>query len=210
MIGKAAVLTGSQGRGRLEELGLTEDELRDAIVWSYGHVAQVTKHEPPNAKGVTLYNKLTRALRDTYVPKGWEADDGSNHCKLVNKRTSVAIVVASGDAFTGTGGAVEPSTRSRKGKRTRDALGQLALDTGEPPRVPPKVVGQQMWVLLVYVDKHEIRWELSLPVAVSKSGHIEHWVEEIVVEPIALADIVAVQGERPTDEIDIDVRRREA
>lgn len=197
-----------EGRGRFEELGLTEKELRNAVQWACAHVLQVTKNEPPNAAGTTLYNKLTRALRDTYIPKGWTPDNRSNHCKLVNKKKDIVVVVASGDEFTGTDEAIEPSTRSKKGKQTKVALGQLVLDLGDQPKVPQMVTGQHMWVLLVFVGMEEIRWELSLPISVSKNGHIEHWAERLIGNPIALTDVIQ-QDDIPEDDIDIDVRRRQ-
>lgn len=208
MASNVQVLTAPHGIGRIEELGLDEARLREAIEWAVAHVLRVTKHEPPSAGGVTLYNKLTGRLRDLYVPRGWDADNTANHCKLVNPKTGVAVVVASGDNFTGTEGAHRPSTRSAKGRRTREAIGQMVMDFDGYSPVPSRSTGQQMWVLLVYVGYDEVRWELGLPATVSDNGHIDSWVEELLGTPISLDDGIPVEAEEPTPEINIEIRRK--
>jgi hypothetical protein len=208
MVSKVQVLAETHAIGRIEELGLDDARLREAIEWAVAHVRRVTRHEPPSAGGVTLYNKLTGRLRDLYVPRGWDADDTANHCKLVNPKTGIAVVVASGDNFTGTEGAHRPSTRSAKGRRTREAIGQMVMDFDGHTPVPALGLGQQMWVLLVYVGDHEVRWELGLPAAVGRSGHIDNWIDELIGTPISLEDTVLIEAEEPTPAIDIEIRRK--
>jgi hypothetical protein len=197
--------------GQLDVLGLSEAVLRESVEWAYrNHVAEVTDHEPPNARGTTMYLKLTRALRDRLVPLGWAADNMLNFCKVVDPTNAHFIVVAGGDEFTGQREGREPGTRSAKGRASRDAIGQMVLDLGEIPRLPRKSDGRDMWVLLVYVNEasDQIWYELSLPNRVSANGRIDHWEKRIVLSPISISTTFAIESEPPAEAPEIEVVRR--
>jgi hypothetical protein len=205
------VLQEYEALGQLDALGLTEGVLRESIEWAYkNHVVEGTDHEPPNAKGTTMYMKLTRALRDQLVPEGWTADNAMNFCKVLNPTNTHFIVVAGGDEFTGQKEGREPATRSSKGRASRDAIGQMVLDLGEIPRLPRKADGRDMWVLLVYVNQpaNEIWYELSLPSRIGGDGRIDHWEKRIVLPPISILAEAAIEQEALAEAPEIEVVRR--
>ncbi|MDP2211853.1 MAG: hypothetical protein Q8J63_08965 [Candidatus Aquicultor sp.] len=207
---QALVYTKHEATGRLDELGLTEPLLREAVEWTYAyHVAEVTENEPPYAQGMIMYIKLTRALRDRLLLLGWQRDNSRNYSTTINPDRSLAIAVAGGDESTGREDE-SPSTISRKGKATKDAIikGQMAFDYGDTSR-SIQLGGPQIWILLVHVDPEtdELRLELARPYSVTGKDCISKWQERIILQAIPLISPPLPDVET-TDEIGIDIRRR--
>jgi len=217
MKAQAKVHTGYEATGRLDALGLREDQLHDAVEWAYrNHVAEVTEDEPPNSLGMTMYLKLTGRVRSVLKVLGWERDNGRNLCRTVHPAGIMSIVVAGGDHNTGREGERIPSpcTVSPKGKAAGDIVNSERLfDITEYPITIKRANGANLYYLLVYVDRElrEVRSELSLAYAVGPRGFVNEWAERIMLRTIPFGDADAVGADLPPiPEIDIDVRRRSA
>lgn len=207
-----AIRKSHEVESRLDLLGLNLQLLRDAVEWAYKfNVAEVTDNEPPISRGITMYLKLTRALREGLLPLGWKKESSNNYSTTIHPDGSIAIVVASGDEDTGKENG-NPWTVSRKGKATKDAVdkGQLSLELDDVSIIGP-INGPQIWVLLVHVDlvDEEIRIELARPRGVKIRSFITDWQERIILTPISLAQQVPIE-EEVSQEIEIEIQRRSA
>jgi hypothetical protein len=68
-----------------------------------------------------MWGWLVGAVRDQLRPLGWVAHEQSNYPLTVHSALNLAIAVASGDSYVGNLLGM-PSSRSRKGKNTVDAM----------------------------------------------------------------------------------------
>lgn len=196
---------------RLQELGLTNSILQEVVGKVYSkHLVYVTKNEPPISYGMTLYLKITGALRDKLLPLGWKRDDYNNHSKTISPNGQVCIVVASGDNNTGQADSCSLSTKSPKGKITKQIINrnhrnQLALDFGGIPGLD-FIQTPDLWFLLVYVDDKAkvINVELSQPKNVNNAGFVTDWAERVIIPSIPDTFEPNIMTET-TDEINIDI-----
>lgn len=213
-----AVHVGDQALQRLENLGLSQGPLRDAAEWAHKfHVLETTDNDPVTARGFTFWAKTVRGLRDRLMPSGW-TKNVINKCfpLTMHPDGNVAIAVSGGDADTG----IEvgrPTTRSTKGKATKDAVhqNQQVFEFNGVPRIQ-KTKGLATWVLLIHedLDIEEVRLELSLPSKVNKENYVDEWLERIILPSIPFGDLsgMAAPGEpiapSSTEVIEIEVQRR--
>jgi hypothetical protein len=153
-----------------------------------------------------------RRLRQGTAPIGWKPDNANNYCVALSPE-GIAIAVATGDDNTGRREAV-PSTSSPKGPCTIEAVAvnQLVLDLrlpGEEDQIKvPDAIQRQTWLLLIYLDRSEVRAELSLPQSLDEQDRVTGWRERIILPSV---DFDPNQIEMPSDDspdIDIAVRRR--
>src|SRR5688500_6601950 len=87
--------------GYLEWLGLSVDELRDAILIGEGSRDACTPNDPPNAPGFYAWAKTVRALGEILIAKGWTRNDDGNLSIVVSPDGQKAVAVATGDEGTG-------------------------------------------------------------------------------------------------------------
>jgi hypothetical protein len=178
--------------GRLHDLGVDEETLREAVEYGLRHAFSCTKHDPPNLPGIIAWGKGIRSLRDRLVPLGWAPDNSRNYATVVSPA---------------------PSTRSTKGPATKAAVDRNQLSFADVVDAFPKPQetdeADQTWLLLHYVDEEaeEIRAELSLPVHMDGSGYVDTWLERIILEPIAHVPTPMEELDLG-EEIDVPVERR--
>jgi AcrR family transcriptional regulator len=202
-------------RSRLAELDLEEEDLRDAV--RRGHLAflSCTPNHPPQYPGMSAWAETVCALREVLTPAGWLRSNDNNYATCLARGGERAIAVATGDGATGRADDT-PSTNARKGPRTLDAveLNQMRFAfMDEPgPRRPASAPagGRETWILLIHRTPTEVRCELSLPIAMDESGHVNAWRERILLGSISLdgdpAEAVPTPPQLP--DIDVAVRRR--
>jgi hypothetical protein len=200
-------------RGRLDELGLYEEVLRDAVQNGLQHAFACTLHDPPSLPGILAWGKTVRHLRDRLIPQGWSGSNARNYATVIHPKGSLAIAVAAGDSNTGCLEPLMPSTRAEKGPATRDAVlsNQLTFaDVSEHFPRPESVPGMQTWLLLHYADEvaEEVRLELSLPADMTADGFVVRWHERIILAPIPFTPQPLPAPEEETEEIDIKIERR--
>jgi hypothetical protein len=80
-----------------------------------------TPHDAPTAPGFIRWNTALRSLSDSLVPQGWSRNDKSNWPNLVHPKSLIALAIASGNKNVGNPD-FAPSTKSDKGKMTKDAV----------------------------------------------------------------------------------------
>ncbi|MDX8469793.1 hypothetical protein RFM41_24025 [Mesorhizobium sp. VK25A] len=197
--------------GRLQGLGLTEENLLHAarrwhVAWS-----GFTANHPPFGIGIAAWMEAVAALRETTMPLGWVRSDERNYALVISPDGAMAISVATGDAGTGRPD-TSPSNKAPKGVSTADAISvnqiQLELDLPVPELPSSEDDGPLTWFLLLHRAHDEIRCELSLPLEMSPDGRISRWKERLILSSIPLdGDIVEVVAPEGPD-LDIDVKRK--
>lgn len=144
---------------------------------------------PTFAPELARWMRTVEAVHDGLMStqRGWERLDEMNQPTWVNRALSTALVVSSGDDYTGDL-TREPSNRNPKGK-TFGALvtanEQLAL-FDIMPDVEPVPDVNETWVLLYNARDGFVYSELSLPVRMPKS-HIDHWADRILLPRLDMA-----------------------
>jgi hypothetical protein len=206
---------GDVGR-RLAELGLEEDTLQDAVRRGQLAYLSCTPNHPPQFPGMSAWAETVCALREVLRPAGWQRSNDGNYSLCLAPAGQMAIAVATGDDGTGRAD-VTPSTNARKGPRTLDAVAANQLrfsfmDEPVPGRGAPALTtgSRETWVLLIHRADDEVRCELSLPISMDEEGHIDAWIERILLGSIPLdGDLAdAVPAPPPLPDIDVSIRRR--
>ncbi len=207
---QALVYEGHKAVGKLDELGdLTPRLIEEVMLYAYGHAADVTVNEPPNAFGWILWAKATRAFREKTKNIGWEGDNSKNFPTTTSLDKSIIFTVSGGDQNTGKGKDYNPTTISPKGPMTCDFINktheQLSLFDENVEEL--KKNDQEFWILLYHVDRgKEIRIEISRPLNVKEGDTISQWEERIILPAISLTGLPI--KENMSDEIDIEIPKR--
>jgi hypothetical protein len=199
---------------RLHELGLSAEDLREAVGVGLAARRSATAFHPPSYPGLMQWAETHRALRERLVRSGWTADDTGGFSTILSPSRAVAITVATGSDRTGSRGWPEPTTKYPRGPLTHAAIdaNQLVI-----PGFPGVVAGGQTesngcvtWVLLVHVRHDECRFELSCPAHVGEDGRVDAWSERILIGGIDSAsfDFGDDDGVGPAGAIDVPVEPR--
>jgi len=201
---------------RLEQLSLEREPLHEAVNQAHLQRVRLTPNHPSIFHGLEMWGWMVKAVRDQLRPLEWVAHEKSNYPLTIHSTLNLAIAVASGDSFVGNPLGM-PSSRSRKGKNTVDAVeqnGQFDMFSELLP-VPEELTESgphETWVLLHHTDtvKKEIRIELSRPSGIDKGGKINFWSERIMLGAIAIDDDLFEVAPPSGPEIDIEIRRKSA
>ena len=200
---------------RLRELGLSEELLLEAIRAGYEHAGEFTSHDPPSARGISVWRVVVRTLRDRLVPDGWLVENPHNYALTVHPSREWAIAVARGDEATAqTEDRI--TTRSPKGPMTRRMVEQNRqlsfLDSAPDVWNVYSPTGVRTWILLYYWDDRtdeemELNCELSLPLRMDHHGHVVEWEERIPISNIQGSD--SEEYGEAEDDVEVTVRFRE-
>lgn len=199
----------------LSALGVSKAELMEAAHTGYRAAVATTGNDVPGMFGMELWGKTFRGLADQLTVKGWTYDRSASYPKVVRHDGRIAIAVWNGDKATGNPNE-EPSPKQPKGEETRRIVGvnsRTLFDYWyhDPKNIKPTLTGEiQTWVLLVRadVDNDLVLAELSLPSALSESGHIATWEKRIIFSESHPAAGTMVDTQQPTPPIDVPVKRR--
>lgn len=201
---------------RLEQMSTSSEVFREAVNQGHLHRVRLTPNHPLIFPGMEMWGWIVGSLRDQLRGMGWVAHEKATYPVTVHPDLNLAISVASGDANVGNPYAT-PTTRSKKGKNTVEAVEQncqldMFADLIPEPLQYAEHDGYDTWVLLHYTDhlKNEIRFELSRPSSIDQGGKINGWFERILLGVIDLDDDFAVITSAGGPDIDIDIRRRKA
>lgn len=197
---------------RLDELGLTENSLREAVNQAHLHRVRLTPHHPRIFAGLVMWGQCVASLRDQLRPLGWYRPEVGNYELTTNDERGLAIAVASGDEATGNPEA-HPSNRSPKGRNTVEAVEvnrQLDMFAELIPESKDEADDHETWVLLHYTDsfRKEIRLELSRPSDIGSDGKIREWSERIILVAIPYDDDLIEMLPPNGADVDIEVRRK--
>jgi hypothetical protein len=218
MIGAKEDPVGPSGKAeQLEEIGVAEQVLVNAIMSGDGAAARCTANHPPMAHGFYRFAETMRSLGDQLAPLGWTRRDYKNFSTVVRPDGRVAIAVASGDPGTGDM-AASVTTRSPKGAVTQEAVEtnlKLPLDeryVADNQRIidGPKTLDPATWFLLHDRRGGIIYSELSFPQSMDDNGYVRKWLPRIPLRPQSISPInVEFRGGEPPVNPIIDVKRRE-
>lgn len=200
----------SDTQTRLEQLGLNEDALYEAVKNGCLTRKRFTDNHPRISIGIAIWAEIVARLREILIPLGWEKSDKSNYELVINQSLNIAIAVATGDEFTGSRQAT-PSNKCPKGTNTIDAVStNNQIDMFAEYLLAPTINKENFstWILLHYYSADEIRLELSLPSEIGADGRIKGWKERIILKPISLDDVPVSFPSVEMQDIEIDVRRK--
>lgn len=199
---------------QLEKMGLCADDLRESVWEAYLETRNCTPNHPVPYEGMKMYSELVAALRNRLVLKGWEKEPGGCE-KTINKDLKQAIIVSSGNSFTG----IDSKTSSNKWPKGLSINGMVEINKqlelfnieNKPTQENIKTCKEDIktWFLLYHRDKSEIRLELSCPYEIVERRTAE-WIERIILSPISLDEKVAdifQHEEIEQPDIEVEVRR---
>ena len=173
---------------RLKELEVGSSVLRTAALFGMEFLKGCTAHDPPSLKGMLVWGKITRSLRDQLVPAGWTKRNNRNYSTTVHPNDKYVIAVAAGDSNTGNPNS-NKTTRTEKGPATKDAVQhnyQMSFSSVSSSFAQPEQeTALRTWLLLHYADEttKQVKLELSLACGMDLTGHVTQWSERIILEP---------------------------
>jgi hypothetical protein len=196
---------------KLENLGLKLEDLMAAIEGGVHASNSCTENDPASAKGFIAWSCTTRILREVLAPMGWNRCSKGGLESIVSPCGRIGIVVSSGCQNTGIETA-SPRTKYSKGTQTSSCLqnncDQLFDDSEVLNSHSYEKPAHLTYFLLHHRDSNEVRVELSLPTSQSKSGHVQNWVERIILPSFSLETIPIVIQDFESKEIEVKVTRR--
>lgn len=195
----------------LAAFGLTTAWLHEALEAGAIAFRACTASHPVTARGYYFYAETVRALREILAEHGWSPESDGNIEYVFHAERALRMFVLAGDGATGHAQSPLRSRRSR-GPRGRQAIhrNQLVMDLPDlSPTSEGDVATSGAWALVHHVDVEgqEVRCELSLPISVGADGRVEGWHRRIMLPELSFK-APAIPERSPTDEIDIEVRRR--
>ncbi|MFZ2587977.1 MAG: hypothetical protein WAZ18_07670, partial [Alphaproteobacteria bacterium] len=171
----------------LAEHGLPDEAvLKQSLIAGYLAKSACTPLDAPNFASFLQWNTVVKTLRELTIVLGWKTVNEGMYALTVNPEGGKAIVVSTGDEFTGIDGLQLPTTKSRKGPKTVNAVLQNAAMCWElfeetlPDITEVEQAGRQTWILLFNTKGGVLHAELSLPGSI-KEGHIDAWQHRIIL-----------------------------
>ncbi len=210
---------------KLATMRLTVKILSDAILAGEAARDMCTANDPKTAGGYDAWARATKSLREQLTTHDWKRSDEGGLPVVVSPSGDLAVTVATGDQNTGwtvdgnTGLPVSPRTKYAKGATTIALVtrNRMQPDFWEPDQEQVKVSDptRKTWFLLRIRDGESVRAELSLPAEIGDDGHVEEWLDRIILPPISLKPGSGIleqpspdSGDERGIEIDVPVRRR--
>lgn len=222
----AKVTTGEVGvREQLALLGLTPEDLMEAIRFGETHRALCTPDDPRGFPGMTAWARTVRGLRSGRLrTEGWTADDTGNYPTLVNPDKTLAIAVCTGDAQTGIYDPNRPFEKPKlkytKGTMTIEAVERNSSnpylfpemnEDAKAKRAKIEAAANRItWMLMRRRDGDTLFSEFSLPWEISDAGQVEDWKHRIILDPLDVDPIPMLEddsGDDSGDVIDVPVQR---
>ena len=178
------------GQERLATLDLTTELIGQALRRADAESDTCTALDPPILEGLLRWARATRFLREALIPAGWSQDNPRNLARTIHPSGEFAIVLATGDEWTGRA-EYQAGPRHARGYATEQAIytnGQLAFDFGPLTHVvaPAQFSGAgdlRTWFLLFHAEQDVFRLELSLPEAFD-GRRITRWTERILLPAV--------------------------
>ena len=181
-------LSGAAAVRALQALGLSLELLRDVLLAGESAANAAGPYHPTIATGLVRWADTVARLHQRLAPLGWRRHEEHLVPQVTSPDGRITVSVMSGNGLTGVDDDVGPQPRSA---RARDVpvvdgvSGQLAFFDAAEAEVAP--VGPQLWLLLYQRqsgDPPVLRAELSRPIGLSETGHVESWDRRILLPPI--------------------------
>lgn len=193
-------------RAELQDMGLTDAIIHQVVVRGETERDTVSPLDAPIRGGMNAYCERVLAIRELLAGHGWTADNSKNLCTVVSPCERHAIVVVSGDHFTGLEKA-NPQPKYPRGTATAYAVNKSQLSLfGEDEEQDGEEAKRALWFLLVYrhPGESEARVELSLPDTICEKGTVVRWIERNRLDPVDLTTRVEIDDEEFVEE-DVEV-----
>ena len=202
----------SEADVRLAQLGpgLTQAILVRAVEHGQDYATEFSSNDPPVSKGITVWGKVHRSLRDDVVPFGWSRKDKRGFASVLSPDGLMEVVVGAGDSNTGIRSAI-PQLRCSKGVMTIEAVGNAQRSFAHVDSAWSNHVPRQTWLLLYFYDDmaDDLRAELSLPTSLGADGYVEDWEERIILSAIGHVKIGVQRADSDNlDTLDVKVEKR--
>jgi len=177
-------------RNRLEQLGVTKEQLLEVVAAAVGGRNNCTSFDPRSAPGWSSWREGNRRLREILIPLGigWELDETDGIPSVIHRERKMKITMCNTDAGTGLKD-YHPQQTSKKGAATEEivsvnqSLFGEVMDSALLQNIVPLSRMNQpgflaCWYLCVYCDGDEVRAELSCPI-VCEDGYFKDFHERI-------------------------------
>lgn len=184
---------------RLAEFDLSVAEIHDRVVRAGLQAADgVSPLAPPGAPGRHAHDYLVAGLRGVLLNRGWQIDQRDGVARTVHREHKLAIIVASGNDFTGRAdGANYLTTAWPKGdsalsaailppQRGFEDVDMSDFDWGTDNQEEPEWV---VWYLLHYRTEIDVCIELSAPTRLDEKDYPRGWLERIILPPYVIGQI---------------------
>lgn len=194
-------------------LNIPREHLVEAVKRGFAARSNATENDPPSTAGNNAFSAIVRAIRELFLPNGWERLNKHNLCFTINIETKIAIVVSSGNQDVGIEDG-HPQTKNPKGERYRDIISDNRDIFGFEQKIQSILFPDfQKFVLLYCYDrkKGEMRLELSSPIEMDVNGYVNGWHKRIILDtiPFDLEPTPTLkQAFDDVQDIDIQVKRR--
>ncbi len=151
----------------LTSLALDREGLVECVRYADSEVALCTSNDVFGFASMTAYDKLARALRETYCQDEWEKDDTNNQAGIRHPGKKIRVVPCNFDEHAGNP-LLDPTNRSPKGEVSKAKV--RCNGTGWLPGLPDvqSQAGReyQTWILGIYsIPGQPLKAELSFPIA---------------------------------------------
>lgn len=111
---------------------------------------------------------------------GWERTDPLNLPTWTHPELEHAIVISSGDHFTGEFGFMQPTTKNPKGASFRNAVANNQVSLFDDVSLSGEMLNVKTWVFLYNFRSGFVYSELSLPSSMETS-FIDRWEHRIIL-----------------------------
>lgn len=192
----------------LRRLELDYDRLVEAIDWADGERALCTAHDHKGFDLIMMNARLGRALRDQFAGDRWQVDEKDNQPGIINPHLKLRVIPCNFDENAGNPLA-DPSNLREKGGASNSKT--MCNRTAWFPGFEPKEEEEsefQTYVLGTHVDESSVRAELSKPLNFSSGRYTRFAPRIILLDGTRERIVYDPQDWKPTDDIDISVRRK--
>lgn len=193
---------------RLEELGLSHDDLIQVILGAVGAKANVTPLHSKSAAGQYAYHEGTYRLRSVLASKGWVAHACSDNIESVfNEDKNIKIIFQNAELAGDPVANPIPTSRKGPGSARVVARGQQGELFPELSEGVPAEMHAAVWYLFVQADGLDVRAELSWPISI-EDERFQGFYERIILVKEGEWDTPDLSDDEQAPDLDIDVTRK--
>ena len=192
---------------RLEQLGVSRDDLIQVVQAAVGARNNATPFHPKFTPGMFAYIEGTYRLRSQLAAKGWVPHVSRDNIESVfNKKTNTKIIYQNADLAGHP--AIDPLPSSKKGLGSARvvAMGQGELFPELAAQLPAEMLAE-VWYLFVQADGLDVRAELSCPISVH-NDRFQGFRERIVLVKEGEWDTPDLADDEPRPELEVNVSRK--
>lgn len=192
---------------RLEQLGVSRDDLIQVVQAAVGARGNATPFHPKFTPGMFAYIEGTYRLRSQLAAKGWVSYVSRDNIESVfNKNTNTKIIYQNADLAGHP--VIDPIPSSKKGLGSARvvAMGQGELFPEMAAQLPAEMLAE-VWYLFVQADGLDVRAELSCPISV-QHDRFQGFRERIVLVKEGEWDTPDLVDNEPQPELEVNVSRK--